>query len=263
VDLSAVSKFASSSAGVMSDNVDLLTAPPGQYFDEAVQVAHTPLLRQTKPDDLTQIDLDVTRVNETQDVAKLAANTLQLYFKALADAADTGKTDVSTEADSIDKSLSSLKIITASTKPATGSVAAILKTLRIPLDLAQQAAVRRLITTADPDIQALTLFLQNIAAQQAEITAHAGVVLGDYFRASFDRTGDAGLQALLRARMWDQAAAVQVSVDAANRTRAAIRTIGQDHHVLADNAEHLSSATVIATLKTDAPLIQAALKPFL
>ena len=112
-------------------------------------------------------------------------------------------------------------------------------------------------------MQILTLFLQNYAAERAEVEAHAGVVVRHYFEASYDSSRDAGARALIRARMWDEAASGQASIRAANRVRFAVRTIGKDHAVLAKNAEQLTSAKVLAALKTDAPEIEAALKPFL
>jgi hypothetical protein len=263
VDLSAVSKFATNSASVLSSNTGALITPPGADFLHAEQVAHSPALQRLAPDEAKKLNTDAGRIAENRPLAKTVAETLQLYFSTLSEAADTGKTDVTAQADSIDASLAKLTALGSDTQLQTGSVGSILKLLRIPLDLAQQTAVRRLVIGSDSDVQVLTQYLQQIAAQQAEAAAHAGVVLDRYFTAGYDGARDPGTQALIRAQMWDQAAANQATVDSLNRTRAAIATIGKDHALLAANAEHLSSATVLATLKADAPLIQAAIKPFL
>jgi hypothetical protein len=210
------------------------------------------------------LDEDARAFQSSVALNKLCAQTLRLYFSTLTTASDTGFVDVKAQAESIDKSLTALKIerSNGSGLGAQGAAKAIVQVLQVPLDLARQAAVRKLILGSDKDIQVITAYLSEVAKRTAEIDTDAGKVLGRYFDASALAARD-GSDALLRSRGWEQESATQASVDQAMKAAVALQTIGKDHATLARNAEDLSADAVKATLAADAPLIEAAVKPFL
>jgi hypothetical protein len=178
--------------------------------------------------------------------------------------ADDKSPDVSSQANSIDKSLGALKVenTNGTGLAAKGASERILNLLNISIDLWRQYKIRDLIIKANPDVQSITKFL----ATTADTIETADKVIGDtltrYYEVSASNTHDTGVRALLRHTLSEEDAAVARSRQQAAKAAAAFAAIGKDHAVLAQNANDLSNAAVAATLANDAPVLQAALKLF-
>jgi hypothetical protein len=268
VDLGAVRDYAKNSGNALAatDSIYSGWPPPPPTFDHARQVARSQLMQTSAPQFATQLDNDAKNSESFAPLNKSAAQALHLYFGALAAAADTGVVDVSAQAASIDTSLTTLRVESANGKglAAKASAKAILQLLQIPLDLARQAAVRKLVLASNNDIQVITGYLAEEAKRVGDVNVDAGKTLIKYYDVSYLASRDPAAQALLRGREWNQEASTQTDEDQASKASVALKTIGKDHNLLAqDGAQHLSSAAIISTLTADAPLIEAALKPFL
>jgi hypothetical protein len=266
VDLTAVQNFASKSSGVMTANSAVFSGWPPIIVTHALEVARTPVIaRSERAADAKELLQLANEFKGDSAVIQSAAGALQLYFTTLTSASATGVVDVSKQAASIDQSLVALKVesATGAGLAAKGSAQAIVQLLQIPLDLARQAAVRDLVVKSDKDVQTLVAYLAQVAKQAARLDYVAAGILGKYYDTSAIDSRDPGVQALVRDTGWQRQSDAQSATSQANATASALLAIGKDHAVLAANAAQLSADVVKSTLTADAPIIEAALKPFL